>query len=709
MTVYALISSALNFLIASGLAIYFLLVKDRSPRQKGFAFFCLSIAAWSSAYFLWQASPDAERALFFSRLLIAGSMIIPVAYLWFVSKLTGVNRQALTIGGIAAVLLFMPVLFTPAGVAGVSPKGSFPFWPDAGPVLWLYFTVFFGYPLYAWWLQLRAISSLPGRDANQIKFFFIASVVGFLGGSSNFPLWYDIPIPPLGNGLVSVYLAMMGYGFFQYKRSIVRMSLIKEAIHICLILAVVIFYLLALHSASAYFGYSIAEETLLVHFFTASAVLAGSFWLIPRLKLEVERVLEATLLKQHYRHRNQLQALTHRISSMRQEEEMFAAAVEALHHFAHATKAAIFVRSDLSPGYPLRASAGYAQGMFDALRLTDAHRLVGALRQKKKALILDELDMEESLDVQGKLSWQGLGVELALPISCDNVFFGLLVLGPRAKHQAYADVDISLFEALCFQIGLTLRSRQLERRLNQTEKLVSLGTFAAGLAHEIRNPLVSLRTYAELAGNDGDDAELCRAMKRDVNRIAGIVENISNFAADRSINSRPVAIHEILSAVHEIAKSELNQANVKLVIDDDGPTVVLANFNQMVQVFLNLIQNAVQAMEGRPEKTLRITVTRWTDQATIQPLVAVSVADTGCGIDPLLASDIFEPFVTTRDTGDHAHRRGLGLGLAIVKRIIESHQGHIEVTTRPGEGSTFRILLPQNMPSPTPAPVRSRV
>ncbi len=90
------------------------------------------------------------------------------------------------------------------------------------------------------------------------------------------------------------------------------------------------------------------------------------------------------------------------------------------------------------------------------------------------------------------------GISALVPIHTDTIFFGVLIIRPRARHRLFSGADLSLLEAICLQVGLNVRSRQLERRASQAEKLISLGTLAAGLAHELRNPLVSIQTFAGL-------------------------------------------------------------------------------------------------------------------------------------------------------------------------------------------------------------------
>jgi two-component system nitrogen regulation sensor histidine kinase GlnL len=245
---------------------------------------------------------------------------------------------------------------------------------------------------------------------------------------------------------------------------------------------------------------------------------------------------------------------------------------------------------------------------------------------------------------------------------------------------------------------LTLRARQLERQANQSEKLISLGTLAAGLAHELRNPLVSIQTFSALLRERGHEPEFQQEfgaiMQRDVGRIASIVENVAAFAENSTVPFTPIKIEEVIAGVAEIARPELLRTGVQLQVDkkSDLPPVH-GNYSQLLQVFLNLLQNAIHALEGRADGRITVAVTVRVENVR-KPMLYITVADNGPGIDPALLLRVFEPFTTTKSTGDQHSRRGMGLGLAIVRRIIQYHQGAIEVTSELGKGTTFHVHLP---------------
>lgn len=223
-------------------------------------------------------------------------------------------------------------------------------------------------------------------------------------------------------------------------------------------------------------------------------------------------------------------------------------------------------------------------------------------------------------------------------------------------------------------------------QLLHTEKMAAVGTLAAGVAHEVNNPLAGILTCIEQMRASPDDPELRRRyldlMEDGIRRIAHIVENLLDFSRPRDIRPEPTPINHNLLHVAELLDYQLRKAKVEVKLElDSSEPVVLADHFQMEQLFLNLMLNAVQAMPAGGVMTLRTRVRG--------ALVIVEVADTGTGISEEIRDRIFEPFFSTREVGE-----GTGLGLAVSYSIVTGHRGSIEADSSPGEGSTFRVRLP---------------
>jgi signal transduction histidine kinase len=187
-----------------------------------------------------------------------------------------------------------------------------------------------------------------------------------------------------------------------------------------------------------------------------------------------------------------------------------------------------------------------------------------------------------------------------------------------------------------------------------------------------------------------------------VNRIGAIVESVAAFAENHQVPFGPVDLREVLRSVAEISADECRKLGVALTWPTEQAVVVQGNFGQLVQVFLNLVLNAVHALEDRPAPAIAVT---WrTGEGGTGRWLRVEIEDNGRGIDPQVLPRVFDPFFTTKATGTNGARRGMGLGLAIVKRIIDGHRGQIGVDSQPGKGTRFTVLLPVPDSIPTSVP-----
>jgi signal transduction histidine kinase len=419
------------------------------------------------------------------------------------------------------------------------------------------------------------------------------------------------------------------------------------------------------------------------------------FWAVPRMKVSVDRLLQRTYLRRSNTQQMQLKELGHRITSLGSEQEIFEYTVREIARAFNLEATVAYARTEFDHDYQLRATQGWPNC---ANSLLAESVLVRILQQRKEPVVLD--GSEGAMEPQDIADIEALRVRMPFdaffPIASDDFLSGVLVLGRRADRERYTQAELALLESTCLQVAVNLRARQLERRASQTEKLISLGTLAAGLAHELRNPLVSIQTFAALLKERGTELdfqqEFSAVVQRDVSRIAGIVENVAAFAESNRVQMSAVSLSEVLTAAAEIARPELQRTGVELVLPAAEAPRVTANYSQLLQVFLNLVQNAAQAMDGRRNSRLEIGFEL--QSGAPGPLLCVSVSDNGPGIEPALVPHIFDPFTTTKATGERRGKHGMGLGLAIVKRIVQHHHGEIQVASVVGQGTTFRVYLP---------------
>ncbi len=232
--------------------------------------------------------------------------------------------------------------------------------------------------------------------------------------------------------------------------------------------------------------------------------------------------------------------------------------------------------------------------------------------------------------------------------------------------------------------------RERTERLLQSEKVATMGSLLAGVAHELNNPLAVVTGQAQLLrGTVSDPVLLRRAEKIDdaARRCVRIVRNFLALARRRVPERGEVQLNQVVQEAVELLAYELKTGNVSvsLSLGEDLP-VLWADGHQLHQVLVNIVANAHQAMRhsGSPR---RLTITTGRDPAG--PQVSLAIADTGPGIPAEIRAKIFEPFFTTKPPGE-----GTGLGLSLCRGIVEEHGGTIGVESEPGQGTTFLIRLP---------------
>jgi len=265
-----------------------------------------------------------------------------------------------------------------------------------------------------------------------------------------------------------------------------------------------------------------------------------------------------------------------------------------------------------------------------------------------------------------------------------------LLLEARAAAAAQREQAAERAKAYC-------ELKALQARLIQSEKMSSLGRMAASVAHEINNPLGAIVVYSHLLLENTAEEFAGRSnlqkIIREATRCRDIVRGLLDFARLSPGARQPADLNAILRATHDLLKGHAALKDIRVDLDlGAAPLQVTCDSSRIQQAFTNILVNAAEAISGPGTITMRA----WRDQS--RRMAAVSFADTGCGIPPANLERIFEPFFTTKQEG-----HGTGLGLAIAYGIVERHGGTIKADSRPGEGTTFTVWLPEEAAEETVA------
>jgi signal transduction histidine kinase len=239
---------------------------------------------------------------------------------------------------------------------------------------------------------------------------------------------------------------------------------------------------------------------------------------------------------------------------------------------------------------------------------------------------------------------------------------------------------------------LQVRLVESQALMDRQEKLASLGMLAAGVAHEIRNPLTALKAWLFIqqkhfapGSPERSDAEI---ISNEINRLERIVKDVLMFARPSEPDLATVAAEQLLQRVQTLLAPELQKSNIQLLLEDSVQALVRIDAQQIQQVLINLIQNAAESICRDGTVTLRIRTGTKRLAERLSDVVILEVSDTGKGIPPHVERRLFDPFFTTKDAGT-------GLGLSIAARIVEKHGGALQYQTQINRGTTFGIVLPR--------------
>ncbi len=285
----------------------------------------------------------------------------------------------------------------------------------------------------------------------------------------------------------------------------------------------------------------------------------------------------------------------------------------------------------------------------------------------------------------------GIGREVVAKKKDGTIFPVMLSVG-EAKTEAGARF-VGIVRDLTEQRAAEQKQRSLEARLEHVARISLMGEMAAGIAHEINQPLSAIAIYAQagkrlLGAEDleiGMLKESCDKISAQAHRAGEVIENLRRFIGKQEITKDSINVNDAINDVMGLIDADTKTGHVSLGVEfsEEVPTIE-ANAVQLQQVVLNLTRNAVDALRGSLKDDKHISVrTGMSDEEHVE----IVVEDNGPGVLESLREGIFHPFVTTK-------RDGLGVGLAISRTIVEGHSGRLSYRPRPGGGSVFSVILP---------------
>ncbi|MCF8050167.1 MAG: GAF domain-containing protein [Desulfobacterales bacterium] len=338
------------------------------------------------------------------------------------------------------------------------------------------------------------------------------------------------------------------------------------------------------------------------------------------------------------------------------------------------------------------ASYGLSDTYLSKGPVTQKHLITDVYKQRPYIIIKD-VQSDERIFYRKELEAEGISMILDLPLVFRDNMAGLLRIFFREKkvfEPDEIDFAVSLAQQSSCAIDKARLIEEQQARYDQlalhTEKLSALGRMAAGIAHEINNPLAGVLLYSSsLAKKVKDDGPLKEGLDiiiRETQRCKIIIQDLLEFARDREPQKNTADIHRVIDQAVTMLENEFRLRQIQLD-RTYAPNMkkALLDANQLQQVLINLLLNAAHAIEQKGTVSIR------TRMDAAGKKMVIEVQDTGCGVQPEHLNKLFEPFFSTK-------KNGSGLGLAVSYGIVQNHQGQLTVESQPGKGACFTITLP---------------
>jgi two-component system, NtrC family, sensor histidine kinase HydH len=549
------------------------------------------------------------------------------------------------------------------------------------------------WPFYALALQYLRLKRMAGFQRNQLLYFFVAALIVHLTtNAAIMPVDFNLSIPPVGFYLLPINLGLLGYAISSARLKEFNLAISAILIHTVALLVIVVFAGLAISLAEVWDPMFLGNAQTLFFLFVV-AILGAIFSIaLPRVMPTAERVTDK-LFRSRISYRDTVQAFTERISSSATVDHLLQAVVDQTVETVGVRRAVIFTRDDVGERMVQRASCGPSSTQ--RADLEEQSPLIRRLIRRNEHVLIDELPRLVSAVEWRRLRQvlSELDLVLCVPMKLHNDLVGFLGLSEKQSREMFYSVELSILERVASDTAFNLHYRRMQEEVLRKIRLVELGTIAAGIAHEIRNPMASIRTLAQLLPERKNDEkfheEFTKVVMKDLDRINKVIESMLTFARSSPVAFSNCSAVELVEEAVLLVHARFRDRKIEVLKNYRNDARIRIDKQRFLQVLVNLLNNAVDAvaMNGRIELTVQ---TRWHKLGTRSASgdsVTISISDNGPGIPNAIKHRLFDPFFTTKN-------QGTGLGLSISQKIARDHGGIITVSSAEGRGCTFHVQLP---------------
>ena len=655
------------------------LLRTHRPRDRWpFGILAINTGLWYVSTFMLGV---VGRVPFWERFNLICGVLLPLSAVRFFSVLvpdeTGRTRFLRRASTVGAVILLGAMLTPYYGHAVV-----------VGGLL-LYVTVFLSLALG--YLYRRGFQDDSRIEGARLRYMALVGGFGGLFTLIEYLPYAGVDIPPVGTILILVFLYALSQSITNYR--LIDLYELSGRLGVLTVLAFVLAFMLWMMRL-------VSGEQLFLHVVVSAFVVLILF---DPVRTQVQQWISQVFFHERFELEQTILGLRRSVAHILDVEELGRVLMEGLEESPRFTQGALYLLSadarhfvlntHFGPKPPERIEMAPARPMLDRIAQTGSAVLENAERElEERRLQGHDREAETAHDIAVTMRALQASVCLGIRGESDDLYGFITVRDDRVR-DAFSREEVQLLLGLATQVAVTVENSQLYHQMKEKDRLAALGEMAAGLAHEIRNPLGAIKASAQFLSETGaprdDGGEFLDIIVDEVDRLNRVVGSFLDYARPGHSDPEPIYVNSAVQLTLQFLRPECDSANVGLhvTMDPDLPKVRI-DIEHLRQVLINLVQNAVHAMPGGGDIYVETrTQDGFRPGGEARRWVQISVRDTGPGIAPALLPNLFVPFVTTK-------QQGTGLGLAISQRIVSEAGGRIDVRSREGYGTTFVVLLP---------------
>jgi len=727
MTTFA-ISSLLTAILTAALGAFVWLKNPRRKLNKSWLLVSLSVFLWTLGLFGASTTSSAVMAFFWQRILYIGTIFIPLAFFYYCLVLLKIEKKEKIIFYIGAILsiFFVVAIFSPFFLSYIKQKTAYNYWPvQTGFLYWPFLAYFAFYTVYSLIILRKRLGLYTGIYQKQIQFVYYAALVGFLGGSTNFLLDFNLRAYPFGNFFVFLYVLLISYAITRYRLMNVQVIIRRGLIFALGTIAIATFTFLPLYFLAPYLG----KQYLLL---MSVGLALIDIYIFPYVISGFRRIANNFFFASLYQEEQTLTRLLDEVPTLLSLSQLIELISKTLQKTFHLKKIGILLYDSRTSKYLPHSLIGFHED--NGVSLVRNNFLLDYLRTHQRPLVEPEIHlMLENLPpstpaknvsdlekLQNHL--QRIEAVVCCPIIAKGKLIGIIILGEKSSRAPYFKGDLKFLQKLSVKASTPIENAILyaqARYFNATlKKEVKKATtdlrqanvelrqldqakteFLSIASHQLRTPLTAIRGYLSMI-EEGDYGSVPQKVKETIKRVyqattrlIELTNNLLNVTRIETgkISFAPslVSFSDLISSIVQELKPDAEQKNLFLEYKKSKKKIprIKIDEEKIRQVILNVLDNAIKyTTKGGITLTLEVIE----DEQKLQ----LKIKDTGEGISASEMDKLFRSF-SRGAAGSHLYSAGAGLGLYVARRFVNIHPGGKIWAESPGKGkgSTFCLEL----------------